>query len=79
MTPNRTHNLAGTVIGSGYLETIMNGSGSNVSLVTDLIPGGVTVLLMNVQSSRQNVYAQRVDPLQDETAPVYKVTCTVRT
>lgn len=78
MTPNETKTIEGTVIGSGYLDTIKSGQGSNVTLVTDLIPGGVTVLLMSVNSERQKVYAQRVDYSQLETAPVYRVTCVLR-
>jgi hypothetical protein len=78
MTPSPTKTIEGTVIGSGYLDTIKSGVGSNVTLISDLEPGGITVTLVSVSEERQLVYAQRVDDSLPETAPVYRVSCVVR-
>lgn len=78
MTPSKSININGTVVGSSHLNTILAGEGTNVTLVTDLQPGGISVLLTNVSAERQNIYAQRVDDSQPEDAPVYRVSCALR-
>jgi hypothetical protein len=77
-TPDQDLTVAGTVIGSGYIQTIKNGLGTNVTLITDLVPGGITVLLEDLKIQREQYYAQRVDQSQSETAPVYRVAATLR-
>lgn len=78
MTPSKTINIEGTVIGETHLDDIFDGEGTNVTLITDLVPGGMTVLLMNVTANRQNTWRQTVDASQSETASVYRVSCTLR-
>jgi hypothetical protein len=77
-TPDQAIEINGTVIGSGYIAQIKAGVGTEVTLVSDLIPGGITVMFEAVQVIRANSYAQRVDLLQSETAPVYRVSCSLR-
>ena len=78
-TPDKTVTIVGTVIGSGYLAGIQAASGGLCTLITDLVPAGITVLLVDVKASRESVVCQRVDLSQPTTAPVYTVTCMVRT
>lgn len=77
-TPDDTMSIEGIVIGSGYLQMIENGAGSAVTLITDLIPGGITVTMKDFKSDRQMVVCQYVDLTQPKTAPVYRVTVTLR-
>jgi len=78
-TPDQVLKIQGTVIGSGYLQQIKDGIGEEVTMITDLIPGGITVLMETVSSTRVLVYSQRVDMLQPDTTPVYKVSVELRT
>lgn len=73
-TPNTKLTLEGTVIGTSHLDTIKSAEGSNVTLITDLDPGGSTVLVQNVAAERLMVVKQTVDSSQADDAPVYRVT-----
>jgi hypothetical protein len=77
-TPDKAIEINGTVIGSGYITQIEAGVGTEVTLVTDLVPGGITVMFETITVQRVNAYAQKVDLSQSETAPVYRVTCALR-
>ena len=70
--------FGGTVIGTTYLATIKATKGNEVTLITDLVPGGFTVVVQDVTSERQLVAWQRVDITQAITAPVYRVSITCR-
>ena len=77
-TPDKAVEINGTVIGSGYMALIEAGVGTEVTLISDLVPGGITVLFEAIQKTRVPAYSQRVDLLQSETAPVYRVSCSLR-
>lgn len=77
-TPTKTISIEGTVIGESYKNTIESGAGSNVTLITDLVPSGFLVLLMGVTFNRQNVSCQIVDLSQPDTAPVYRMSAELR-
>jgi len=66
--------LAGTVIGTTHLNNIIATKGETVTLISDLDPGGSSVLVGNVGYERQLVVCQTVDSTQARTAPVYRVT-----
>ena len=72
------YNIGGTVVGTGYLTTIRATKGNTVTLISDLVPAGESVLVIDVQVQRLNVYSQHIDSTQPSTAPVYKVTITAR-
>jgi hypothetical protein len=76
-TPDKTIEIQGTVVGTGYKQLIENTVASVVTLTTDL--GDVTVLIKNIKSDRQLVSCQYVDLSQPTTSPVYRVTITMRT
>ena len=71
-------NIAGTVIGETFKNNILATKGSTVSLISDLVLGGEDVFVQDVKYERVHVSAQRVDLSQSETAPVYRVTLTLR-
>jgi hypothetical protein len=77
-TPDDEINVEGIVIGSGHLTTIEAGLGSTVTLITDLVPGGVTVLFQDLSYNRLPSTCQLVDGTLPTTAPVYSVTAVVR-
>ena len=68
----------GTVIGETYEGNIRDTYLSEVTLITDLASGGYTVYVTNVQSVRLQSFSQFVDYTQDVTAPVYRITVTVK-
>jgi len=68
--------FSGTVIGTTHLATIKATKGNEVTLKTDLVPGGFTIIVQDIASERQLVAWQRVDITQAITAPVYRVTVT---
>jgi hypothetical protein len=70
--------FAGTVVGTTHLGTIKNTIGNEVTLKTDLVPAGFTVLVQSVSSERQLVICQTIDSAQATTAPVYRVTVICR-
>lgn len=75
--PNTEVRLEGTVVGSGYWQTIKDAVGTSVSLVTDLEPGGITVTLKEAKADRQVTNCQFIDLSQGTDAPVYRVSCVV--
>lgn len=77
-TPDDTIDIEAIVIGSGHIATLENGVGDSVTLITDLDLDGVTVLFKNFKYNRIHTICQTVDTTQESTAPVYKVTCTLR-
>jgi hypothetical protein len=77
--PDMTFDVNGIVVGSGYKEMIGDGVGGNVTLVTDLIVGGITVVMKDFKAVRQMISCQYIDLLQPTTAPVYEVSVTLRT
>ena len=68
----------GTVIGETYESNIRATYLSEVTLITDLVSGGFTVYVQNVQSTRTPSMSQLVDTSQDVTAPVYRIVVTAR-
>lgn len=68
----------GTVIGETYKDAIFGTHLTEVTLISDLVPGGLTVLVMNVQMVRTPSMSQFVDRAQAVTAPVFRATITVR-
>lgn len=70
--------IEGHVVGTSHLNTIKGGIRTNVTLITDLIPGGVTVLLQQVDVDRLNISCQSIDPTLDGDSPVYKVSAHLR-
>lgn len=75
-TPDKTLEVGGLVIGDTNLILIQNTAASVVVLTTDL--GTKTVLVKDIKADRQLVSCQLIDLLQPQTAPVYKVTITLR-
>ena len=77
-TPDDTIDIEGIVIGSGYIHILEDGVGGLVTFITDLDLGGTTVLFKNIKYTRIHTICQNVDETQELTAPVYRVTCTLR-
>jgi len=67
-------NFQGTVIGETFEANVRSTWGNEVTLITDLVSGGFTVQIMQVQSVRQPSMSQHVDRTQDITSPVYRIT-----
>ncbi len=70
--------FAGTVIGETYEGNIRATWGDEVTLISDLVPSGYTVQVLNIQSIRQPSMTQLVDTAQSSDAPVYKITVTAK-
>lgn len=70
--------FAGTVVGETYEANIRATWGNEVTLISDLVPSGYSIQVMNIQSVRQQTMTQLVDTLQDVEAPIYKVTVTAK-
>lgn len=68
----------GTVIGETYESNIRATYLSEVTLISDVAPGGYTVYVTNVQSTRTPSMSQLVDSAQDADVPIFRVTVTVR-
>jgi hypothetical protein len=77
-TPDDEVTIEGIVVGSGTLATIEAGVKSLVTLISDLIPGGETLLFQNYSSRREMTVCQLIDMTKPTTAPVYTVTATLR-
>lgn len=77
-TPDEEVSIGGMVIGSGHLTTIQNGIHSEVTLITDLEPGGITVLFQDMSAERIHSSCQLVDAALPTNAPVYDIQVTVR-
>lgn len=77
--PDMTFNVGGLVIGSGYKKIIADEVGGNTTLITDLVPGGITVVMKDFKAERQLISCQYIDLSQPTSAAVYKVTVTLRT
>jgi len=71
-------NFQGTVIGETYESNIRGTWGNEVELITDLISGGFTVQVLQVQSVRTRSLNQYVDRSQNKEAPVYRITVVAR-
>ncbi len=76
--PDDEITIEGHVVGTSHLNTIKGGIRTNVTLITDLIPGGITVLLQQLDITRLNVSCQSIDPLLTADSPVYKVVAHLR-
>jgi hypothetical protein len=76
-TPDLMVDVAGIVVGSGNMQLIENTAASTVTLITDLT--SVTVLVKEIKIERQMIACQKIDLTQATTAPIYKVTLTLRT
>ena len=76
--PTSKRTIAGTVIGFTALDNIVDTANTVVTLASDLVPAGISVLVQSVQYQRVNVFAQKVDSSLPVTSPVYKVTVVVR-
>lgn len=70
--------IEGHVVGDTHLGTIEGGIRTNVTLITDLLPGGITVLLQKLEVTRLNISCQTIDSTLTGDSPVYKVTATLR-
>jgi hypothetical protein len=70
--------IEGHVVGDTHLGTIEGGIRTNVTLITDLDPGGSTVLLQKLDIVRLNIACQNIDPTLTTDSPVYRVTATLR-
>lgn len=70
--------LTGVVIGETYDSNIRSTNHTTVTLITDLVPGGFSVFIMDVQSTRMKTLNQFIDLLQDKEAPVYTIAITAR-
>lgn len=68
----------GTVIGETYESNIRATYLSEVTLISDLVSGGFTIFVQNIQSTRTPSMSQMVDTSQAVTAPVYRITVTAR-
>ncbi len=70
--------FAGTVVGESYEAAIRSTWGNQVVLITDLVPGGYTVQILQIQSVRTPSVTQRVDTSQAVDVPVFRVTVTAK-
>ncbi len=70
--------INGHVVGDSHLSTIESGIRTLVTLITDLLPGGITVLLKELSIERLNISCQTIDSTLDGDSPVYRVTATLR-
>jgi hypothetical protein len=70
--------FSGTVVGESYEAAIRSTWGSQVTLITDLSPGGYTVQILEVQSVRTTSMTQRVDTSQAVDVPVFRVNITAK-
>ena len=77
-TPDDEVTVEGLVVGSGTLSTLEAGLGGLVSLISDLVPGGETLLFQNYSARREMTACQLIDMTKPTTAPVYTVTATLR-
>ena len=68
----------GTVVGETYESNIRATYLSEVTLITDLAPGGFTVYVTNVQSTRTPSMSQLIDSTQDVDVPIFRITVTAR-
>lgn len=68
----------GTVVGETYKDNIFSTHLTEVTLISDLVPGGLTVLVMNIQMVRTPSMSQFVDRTQAVTAPVYRANIAAR-
>ena len=76
--PDEEVTVEGYVVGLGHLNTIKGGIRTNVTLITDLIPGGITVLLQQLNITRDQTSCQLIDSSLATDSPVYKVVATLR-
>lgn len=77
-TPDDNISVRGHVIGSGRIAGIEAGIGGNVTLITDLEPGGITVLFESWSYERLPTMCQLIDSTLPTDAPVYRVTASLR-
>lgn len=77
-TPDDNITVRGHVIGSGVIANIEDGVGGTVTLISDLLPGGVTVLFENWTYERLPSTCQHIDISLPTDAPVYRITATLR-
>lgn len=77
-TPDDNISVRGHVIGSGRITLIEAGVGSTVTLISDLIPGGITVLFESWSYERLPTTCQNIDGTLPTDAPVYRITATLR-
>ncbi len=76
--PDDTIKIEGHVVGTSHLNTIKGGIRTDVTLITDLIPGGVTVLLQQLDVTRLNISCQSIDSTLTSDSPVYRVVAQLR-
>ncbi len=76
--PDESIRIEGHVVGTSHLNTIKSGIRTDVTMITDLIPGGVTVLLEKLDITRLNISCQSIDPTLTSNSPVYKVVAQLR-
>ncbi len=76
--PDEEITIEGHVVGESHLNTIKSGIRTDVTLITDLIPGGITVLLQQLNVDRLDVSCQSIDPTLSGDSPVYKIQAQLR-
>ncbi len=76
--PTNVVNTSGTVIGESVADAIRDLKGQVVSLISDLVPGGFSVLVSDVQVNRITAFGQTVDGGFPFDAPIYKISLTLR-
>lgn len=76
--PSNFINAGGTVIGESVANAIRGLKGQVVSMVSDLVPGGFSVLVNEVGINRVISYGQTVDDSFPFDAPIYKISLTLR-
>jgi hypothetical protein len=79
--PDDEISLGGHVVGKTHLNTIRDGVGEIVELITDtggIAPSGTNIMFLKFDYDRLDQCNQTIDTQQAGDAPVYKVTVVLR-
>lgn len=76
--PTEAFAMEGTVIGETFFTTLRDTGGDVTTLITDLVPGGMSVFVENVTYDRLNYYKQTVDTAQADDVPTYRMSFVLR-
>ena len=77
-TPDDNVSVRGHVVGSGRIAIMEAGVGGLVTLITDLLPGGITVLFESWSYERLPTSCQNIDGTLPTDTPVYRITAGLR-
>jgi len=77
-TPDDSFSVRGHVVGETRIGNIEAGIGGTVTLISDLEPGGITVLFEDWSYERLPTACQTIDGALPTDEPVYRVTATLR-